>query len=49
MPVHFTEQIVQRDGRGVMSFDYRLRPGVATSTNALKLLAMVGLAPSSDR
>jgi DNA mismatch repair ATPase MutS len=26
-----------------MSFDYRLRPGVATSTNALKLMEMVGL------
>jgi DNA mismatch repair ATPase MutS len=26
-----------------MSFDYQLRPGVATSTNALKLMEMVGL------
>jgi hypothetical protein len=30
-----------------MTFDYKLRPGLATSTNALKLLALVGLeAPS---
>jgi hypothetical protein len=26
-----------------MTFDYRLRPGVATSTNALKVLAMMGI------
>jgi DNA mismatch repair ATPase MutS len=43
--VHFTEQ-VSTDGDGgeaAMTFDYRLRPGLATSTNALKLLALVGL------
>jgi hypothetical protein len=44
--VHFTEQVsgASGDGAGRMSFDYRLRPGLATSTNALKLLALVGLA-----
>jgi len=44
-PVHFTEQVSsQRDGgEPGMTFDYRLRPGLATSTNALKLLALVGL------
>jgi hypothetical protein len=26
-----------------MTFDYRLRPGVATSTNALALMDVVGL------
>jgi len=26
-----------------MSFDYRLRPGVATTTNALRLMRLVGL------
>jgi DNA mismatch repair ATPase MutS len=26
-----------------MSFDYKLRPGKATSSNALKLLELVGL------
>ena len=43
--VHFTEQVsaTTGDGAGKMSFDYRLRPGLATSTNALKLLALVGL------
>jgi DNA mismatch repair ATPase MutS len=43
-PVHFTEQVTSENG-GVagMTFDYRLRPGLATSTNALKLLALVGL------
>ena len=44
-PVHFTEQVSGAAGAGAagMSFDYRLRPGLATSTNALKLLALVGL------
>jgi len=41
--VHFTEQFSRVDGRPVMSFDYLLRPGKATSTNALKLLELVGL------
>jgi hypothetical protein len=41
--VHFTETI--KDGaRGPqMTFDYKLRPGLATSTNALKLMEIVGL------
>jgi len=26
-----------------MTFDYILRPGIATSTNALKLMELVGL------
>jgi hypothetical protein len=26
-----------------MSFDYRLRPGVATTTNALRLMKLIGL------
>ena len=44
-PVHFTEQVSGAAGNGAgMSFDYKLRPGLATSTNALKLLALVGLA-----
>jgi hypothetical protein len=42
-PVHFREQIVDRNGRPEMTFDYRMRPGVATTTNALKLLELVGL------
>jgi DNA mismatch repair ATPase MutS len=44
-PVHFTEHVTSGDGQGAsaMTFDYLLRPGLATSTNALKLLALVGL------
>ena len=38
--LHFTETI---DADGGMSFDYRLRDGVATSVNALRLVRMVGL------
>ncbi len=38
--VHFTE-LVDEDGR--MSFDYRLRPGLATSRNALRLMQLVGI------
>ena len=37
---HFTEQ-VHADGR--MTFDYRLRPGIATSTNALRLMQLIGI------
>ncbi len=42
-PVHFTETF--RDGLAgtEMTFDYKLRPGIATSTNALRLMEMVGL------
>jgi DNA mismatch repair ATPase MutS len=42
-PVHFSEQFERADGRTVMTFDYRLRPGLATSANALALLELVGL------
>jgi hypothetical protein len=46
--VHFTEIFAPGpDGRVAMTFDYRLRSGVATSTNALKLLEAVGL-PAAD-
>ena len=40
-PVHFRETL----DNGEMTFDYRMRPGVATTTNALKLMEMVGLDP----
>ncbi|UCC84429.1 MAG: hypothetical protein JSW46_05725 [Gemmatimonadota bacterium] len=42
-PVHFSEQIHEGPNGPGISFDYRLRPGVATSKNALKLLEIVGL------
>ena len=41
--VHFSEQFSGADGATAMTFDYRLRPGKATSSNALKLLELVGL------
>jgi DNA mismatch repair ATPase MutS len=41
--VHFTEQFHQGPAGMSMTFDYQLRPGLATSANALKLLAMIGL------
>jgi hypothetical protein len=43
VPVHFTETVAEEGGHLRMSFDYRLRQGVATSTNALALMRMVGL------
>ncbi len=43
--VHFTESV--DDGAEGLSFDYRLRQGIATSTNALKLLEMAGLGRDS--
>jgi hypothetical protein len=39
---HFTEQV---HADGTMTFDYRLRPGLATSTNALRLMQLIGIAP----
>lgn len=41
--VHFRETIHNESGRQEMTFDYRLREGLATTSNALKLLEMVGL------
>ncbi|HYZ02785.1 MAG TPA: DNA mismatch repair protein MutS [Candidatus Binatia bacterium] len=41
--VHFTEQVNAAGGAPSMTFDYRLRPGPATSTNALRLLESMGL------
>lgn len=40
---HFTEDFTRGPDGPAMSFDYTLRPGVATSTNALKLMEIVGL------
>ena len=42
-PVHFTEQFARGADGLTMTFDYKLRPGIATSTNALHLMEMVGL------
>ena len=41
--IHFTETVAP-DGSGpAMSFDYKIRPGLATSTNALRLMKLIGL------
>jgi DNA mismatch repair ATPase MutS len=40
---HFTETVHDGEGGPRMTFDYRLRPGLATSTNALVLLRLLGL------
>ena len=44
VPIHFSETIEEEgpEGRRI-TFDYKLRPGIATSSNALKLLEIVGL------
>jgi hypothetical protein len=42
-PVHFRETLTPGPDSPRMTFDYRLRPGPATTTNALELLRQVGL------
>ena len=43
-PVHFRETFRDSSHGGKeMTFDYKMRPGLATTTNALKLLELVGL------
>ena len=41
--VHFSEQFKEVDGKKQMTFDYRMKSGIAETTNALKLLEIVGL------
>ena len=49
-PVHFREQFTRGPDGPVMRFDYHLLPGPATSTNALKLMELLGLPlPPDDR
>lgn len=43
VPVHFRESVGRVEGRTHLTFDYTLRPGLATTRNALKLLDAVGL------
>ncbi|GAB4434962.1 MAG: hypothetical protein OHK0015_25280 [Chloroflexi bacterium OHK40] len=45
---HFREQFVDGPAGPELRFDYLLRPGLATSTNALRLMALVGL-PAGDQ
>ncbi len=41
--VHFQESFSDGPTGRTMKFDYKLRPGLATTTNAIQLLEMVGL------
>ena len=41
--IHLTELVVDEPDGARMTFDYRVREGIARSTNALRLLDMVGL------
>ena len=41
--VHFQETLTDGPKGPIMRFDYRLEQGLATSTNALRLVAMLGL------
>ncbi len=47
--VHFRETLHDQTAERPMTFDYRLRPGIATTTNALRLLELVGLTDESER
>jgi hypothetical protein len=40
--VHFTEHV---HDDGTMTFDYRLRPGLAQSRNAIRLMQLIGIQP----
>jgi hypothetical protein len=44
VPVHFRETLHPGEDPP-MTFDYKMRPGVATTVNALKLMELVGLSP----
>ncbi|CAN5598817.1 MutS family DNA mismatch repair protein [soil metagenome] len=46
--IHFREHFEDVDGRSTLRFDYRLREGIATSTNALELMRLVGLPADDD-
>ena len=46
--VHFRESLEEREGGPPITFDYKLRPGTATSTNALRLMEIMGFADMDD-
>ena len=46
---HFRETIDATSAGDRMRFEYRLHDGPATSRNALRLLALVGIGPATDR
>jgi DNA mismatch repair ATPase MutS len=43
--VHFRETLHDEHAERPMTLDYLLRPGIATTSNALRLLEIVGLQP----
>ncbi len=47
-PIHFRETFDEAAGRATMSFDYQAREGIATSSNALRLMALIGLDTSEE-
>ncbi|TVP79641.1 MAG: hypothetical protein EA352_00645 [Gemmatimonadales bacterium] len=46
--VHLREDVQEVDGQRTLHFDHRLRPGPATSKNALLLMELVGLGRPGD-
>lgn len=46
--VHFRETIEGVGKNRRMTFDYQMRPGLATTTNALKLLELIGIVDHDD-
>jgi len=50
-PIYFTEEFAVGPDGPTMRFDYQARPGIATSTNALTLMQIVGLnlEPTGER
>ena len=42
-PFYFTESFVDTDTGSQMTFDYKLRPGVSPTVNAIKILEIIGL------
>ncbi len=44
-PVYFSEVVesTRLDSDAMLTFDYKLKPGIATSTNALRLLRLMGI------
>ncbi len=46
--VHFREAVVEEADGPAMRFDYALRPGPATSHNALRLMRLAGLGPPGE-
>ncbi|MBA2754359.1 MAG: DNA mismatch repair protein MutS, partial [Chloroflexia bacterium] len=48
-PIHFRETVGDAPGQPPMSFDYLSRPGLATSTNALRLMRLMGLDVTGDQ